>query len=64
MTVKRINMTDYANIYGVYDNGVIVGTIEVKIAGREAGKSFTNAWKAGYTKRDIRKAYNAWRKAN
>lgn len=40
MTVERINCTDYANIYGVYDNdGKPIGTVEVKIAGWEAGKN-------------------------
>lgn len=62
MEVKRINCTDYANIYGVFDGEKKVGTVELKIAGWESGKVFCNAWAIGYTKRDIRKAWTAYRK--
>lgn len=58
MTVERINCTDYANIYGVYDNdGKPIGTVEVKIAGYEAGKVFCYALTGKYNRRDIRKFY-------
>ena len=58
MTVERINCTDYANIYGVYDNtGKPIGTVEVKIAGWEAGKVFCYSLTGKYSKRDIRKFY-------
>jgi hypothetical protein len=62
MTVKFLNGTDYANIYGVYDEGVLVGTIEVKIAGCLCGRSYAGVWKPGYTKRMIRAAYIEWKR--
>ena len=62
-TVARINETNYANIYGVKDStGRIVGTVEDRLAGRDVGTYFT-AWAAGYGKRDIRKAFTAYRKS-
>ena len=61
-TVARINETSYANIYGVKDStGRIIGTIEERLAGRDVGTYFT-AWAAGYGKRDIHKAFTAYRK--
>ena len=57
MQLKLLNATDYANIYGIIENGRTVGTIEHKIAGREAGKKFFNSWTGKYNKRDIRKFY-------
>ena len=63
MTVELINQTHYANIYGVKDgSGRIVGTIEERLAGRDCG-TYAEAWAAGYTKRDIRKAYREYRGA-
>lgn len=62
-TVARINETNYANMYGVKDStGRIIGTIEERLAGRDVGTYFT-AWAAGYGKRDIRKAFTAYRKS-
>lgn len=58
MKVERINCTDYANIYGVYDStGKPIGTVEVKIAGWEAGKVFCYSLTGKYNKRDIRRFY-------
>ena len=63
MTVERISETDYANIYGVYDpSGKPIGTVEVKIAGWEAGKTFCYSLTGKYTKRDIRKFFNSSRR--
>lgn len=57
MTVERINCTDYANIYGVYDStGKPVGTVEVRLAGRDVG-TYCYSLTGKYTKRDIRKFY-------
>ena len=58
MQIKLLNCTNYANIYGVIENGKTVGTIELKLAGREAGKVFAETWSSKYTRRDIRKAWN------
>lgn len=64
MTVERINETQYANIYGVYDeNGKPIGTVEVVLAGRNAGSSYCYSLVGKYNKRDIRKFYNEFRKA-
>ena len=58
MTVERINMTDYANIYGIYDAaGKPIGTVEVVLAGRNVG-TFCYSLVGKYSKRDIRKFYN------
>lgn len=62
LKVELGNQTDYANIYVVTAEGKTVGTIEVKLAGREAGKSFVSSFSAKYGKREIRKAYNLYRK--
>ena len=63
MTVERINMTDYANIYGVYeDSGQPVGTVEVRLAGRDVG-TYCYSLVGRYNKRDIRRFYNEARKA-
>lgn len=57
MTVERINETEYANIYGVYDSaGKPIGTIEVVLAGRNVG-TFCYSLVGKYNKRDIRKFY-------
>lgn len=57
MQLKQTGATDYANIYGIFENGEQIGTIEHKIAGREAGKMFFLSWTGKYNKRDIRKFY-------
>ena len=59
MTVERINMTNYANIYGVYDDsGKPIGTVEVVLAGAGVG-TYCYSLCGKYNKRDIRKFYNA-----
>lgn len=38
MKVELINQTNYANIYGLYDNnGKAIGTKEVILAGKDVG---------------------------
>ena len=63
MTVERINMTDYANIYGIYDeNGRPIGTIEERLAGRDVG-TYAYTMSGKYTRRDIRRFFCEARKA-
>ena len=60
MTVELINMTDYANIYGIYDEtGKPIGTIENRLAGRDVG-TYAYSLSGKYTKRDIK---GFWREA-
>ena len=61
MRVKQINATQYANIYGVYDEEKIIGTVEIKIAGRESGKTFFYSLIGKYNKRDIRRFFKEYR---
>ena len=65
LTVEKLNATTYANIYGVYNEaGQPVGTVELKIAGRDAGKVTCYTLIGKYTRRDIRKAWNAHKRRN
>ena len=65
MTVEFLNPTQYANIYGVYDGtGKPVGTVELTIAGRDAGMITCYTLSGRHTRRDIRKAWNEYRKHN
>lgn len=58
--VELINTTNYANIYGIYTKaGQAIGTAEVKLAGREAGKTFFYTLTGKYSRADIRKIYTA-----
>lgn len=57
MKLTLLNTTDYANIYGIIENGATIGTIEHKIAGIEAGKKFFNSWTGKYNKNDIKRFY-------
>ena len=62
MTVKLINQTHAANIYGVYDQaGQPIGTVEEKLFGYDAG-TYAYALCGKYTKRDIKKYYNEYKK--
>jgi len=59
MKIELINQTNYANIYGVYEkSGKPIGTVEVRLAGRDVG-TYCYSLSGKYTKRDIRKFYNA-----
>lgn len=60
MTIKLVNMTDYSNIYAVYDeNGKRIGSIQHTLAGRFAGIYFDN-YSARHTKWDIRRAWKQY----
>ena len=63
MTVELINMTAYANIYGIYDeSGKPIGTVNIILAGRDAGMQvYTLSVK--YTRNDIKKIFRDARKA-
>ena len=56
MTIKLLNQTNYANIYGLIDeNEKTIGTKEVVLAGRNVG-TYYNSW-SHYTKRQIKKMF-------
>lgn len=58
MNVELINRTHYANIYGIYDaDGKPVGTVEVRLAGRDVD-TYCYSLCGKYTKKDIRRFYN------
>lgn len=53
MVKEKINSTDYANIYGLYtDAGQVIGTMEVKLAGRNAG-TYYYTLSGRYTRKQI-----------
>jgi hypothetical protein len=61
MKVELINQTNYANIYGIYEkNGKLIGTVEVRLAGRDVG-TYCYSLCGKYNKRDIRRFYNAYK---
>jgi hypothetical protein len=55
MEVKLINQTHYANIYGLYDDGNIIGTKEVRLAGKDTGTYF-DSW-SSKSKSEIKKLF-------
>ena len=60
MYIKLINCTNTANIYGLYnDENRIIGTCEMVLAGREAGKSFYASW-SHHTNREIKKLFRKY----
>ena len=62
MTVERINETQYANIYGIYDDsGKAIGTVEERLAGRDVG-TYYYSLDGRYKKRDIKTFFLAARK--
>lgn len=61
MKVELINQTNYANIYGIYEtSGKPIGTVEVRLAGRDVGTYFYSLV-GKYNKRDIRRFYNTYK---
>ena len=57
MKTELINTTDYANIYGIYnEDGKPIGTVEQRLAGRDVGTYFYSL-SGRYTKRDIRRFF-------
>jgi hypothetical protein len=62
MTVKLLNQTNYANIYGLIDeNGKTIGTKEVRLAGQDVN-TYYDSWSA-YTKRQIKKFFKETKEA-
>lgn len=60
MITRYINGSDYANIYGVFDDsGKQIGTVEICIAGINAGKKRFTSWAGKYNGNDIRRFYNS-----
>lgn len=55
MTVKFLNATNYANIYGLFDGEKCIGTKEVRLAGIDCNTYF-DSW-SKYTKREIKKMF-------
>ena len=62
MILELANATNYANIYRISENGATVGTIEIILAGANAGRSRACTWSGKYTKRDIRRFYKELKK--
>jgi len=63
MKIERLNGTDYAEMYGIYeDNGTPVGSAEVKIAGWECGKIFVYPLTNRYTVKDLRRIFKEGRR--
>lgn len=63
MTKELINQTDYANIYGIYDEtGKAIGTVEVRLAGRDVG-TYCYSLTGKYNKRDIRRFFKEAKEA-
>ena len=61
MLVERINETDFANIYGVYDNsGKVIGQIEEVLAGRYTGTYFYTL-SGKYTRNDIKRFFKEYK---
>ena len=64
MKVKFLNATNYANIYGLFDeNEKCIGTKEVRLAGIDCNTYF-DSW-SKYTKREIKKMFREiekWKK--
>ena len=62
MTVEQIGRTNYANIYGIYSPaGEVVGTAEIVLAGRYAGKYFYTL-SGKYTRKQIEKIFYSARR--
>lgn len=57
MTKELINQTNYANIWGLYDDsGKPIGSMEVRLAGRDVG-TYYYSLVVKYNKRDIRRMF-------
>ena len=57
MKKELINATDYANIWGLYDNdGKPIGTMEIRLAGRDVG-TYCYSLVGKYNKRQIRQFF-------
>lgn len=59
--IKMIGQTHTANIYGVYENDKMIGSIEIKLTGPDAGlHAYTISGR--HTKNDIKKIYRQERR--
>ena len=57
MVKELINQTNYADIWGLYDeSGKPIGTMEVRLAGRDWG-TYCYSLVGKYNKRDIRRMF-------
>ena len=57
MKVELISVTNYANIYGIYDkSGMAVGTVEVVVVGRNCGV-YAYSLSARFTRNDIKRIW-------
>lgn len=62
MKVELVNMTNYANIYGIYDEtGKRIGTVENRLAGCDVG-TYAYSFSGKYNKRDIKRFWREARK--
>ena len=59
MIVELMNSTNYANIYWVISNGIVVGTVEQRLAGRDCGL-YARSLSVKYKNSDIRKIWKQW----
>lgn len=55
MEIKLMNCTNYANIYGLFENGKVIGTKEVRLAGIDC-KTYYDTW-SKYSKKEIKKFF-------
>lgn len=57
MKVELINATNYANIYGLYDDsGKVIGTKEVRLAGRDVG-TYYYSWTYKYSRKEVKRLF-------
>ena len=62
MRAGLINQTDYANIYGVYeDNGTPIGEVEERLAGRDVGTHYYSLT-SRYKRSDIKRIFRELKK--
>ena len=62
MSVEKIGATNYANIYGIYDEtGKAIGTAEIVLAGRYTGNYFYSL-SGKHTRKQIERIFYKYRK--
>ena len=61
--IVTINYPCFSNVYKLYeDGGKRIGSVTIYTSGAYAGKTVIQSWNANYTKRDVIKLFNEWRK--